>query len=72
MYEAVSIPIIGGGGITSVDSALQFVMAGAAFLSIGIYNFVSPASIPVLIKEFDERVQKIGYEYKDLIGIAHS
>ncbi len=71
VYEAVSVPIIGGGGITSVDSALQFVMAGASLLSIGIYNFVSPSSIPIIIKEFDEKIKKTGYAYKDIIGIAH-
>ncbi len=71
VYEAVSIPIIGGGGITSIDAALQFVMAGASLLSIGTYNFVSPASIPALIKRFDEKIKGTGYAYKDIIGIAH-
>ncbi|NOZ83605.1 MAG: dihydroorotate dehydrogenase [Epsilonproteobacteria bacterium] len=71
VYEAVSIPIIGGGGISSVNDALQFVMAGASLVSIGTYNFISPASIPVIIKQFNNEVKKTDYSYSDLIGIAH-
>jgi len=71
VYEAVSIPIIGGGGITSADDALQFTMAGATFVSIGTYNFVSPATIPKIIEKFENEVKKTGYSYSELIGIAH-
>ena len=71
VYEAVSIPIIGGGGISSANDALQFVMAGASLVSIGTYNFISPASIPVIIKQFNNELKKTEYSYSDLIGIAH-
>ena len=41
--KAVSIPVIGMGGITCADDALQFIMAGATAVQIGMANFVNPA-----------------------------
>lgn len=41
--KAVSIPIIGMGGISDADSALQFIMAGASAIQIGTANFIDPA-----------------------------
>lgn len=46
----VHIPVVGLGGITNSDDALQFIMAGAAAVQIGTYNFVDPA---VTIKTID-------------------
>lgn len=41
--RAVGIPVVGLGGITCADDALQFIMAGASAVQIGTYNFVDPA-----------------------------
>lgn len=46
----VHIPVVGLGGITNSDDALQFIMAGATAVQIGTYNFVDPA---VTIKTID-------------------
>ena len=46
----VHIPVVGLGGITNSDDALQFIMAGATAVQIGTYNFVNPA---VTIKTID-------------------
>ncbi|MCL5269587.1 MAG: dihydroorotate dehydrogenase [bacterium] len=47
--HAVSIPVIGQGGIMTADDALEFIIAGAAAVSIGTANFVNPkAPIEVL------------------------
>lgn len=40
--KAVKIPVIGLGGIASVDDALQFIMAGATAIQIGTANFLNP------------------------------
>jgi dihydroorotate dehydrogenase (NAD+) catalytic subunit len=40
--QAVSIPVIGAGGITCAEDALQFIIAGASAVQIGAYNFVDP------------------------------
>lgn len=40
--KAVSIPVVGMGGIFSSEDALQFIMAGAAAVQVGTGNFVKP------------------------------
>ncbi len=42
VYRAVDIPLIGMGGITDTDSALEFIIAGATAISVGTANFVNP------------------------------
>jgi dihydroorotate dehydrogenase (NAD+) catalytic subunit len=39
---SVKIPVIGGGGITCAEDAIEFFIAGATAVQIGIYNFVNP------------------------------
>ena len=41
-FTKVKIPIIGMGGITSADDALEFLIAGASMVAVGTYNFVEP------------------------------
>jgi dihydroorotate dehydrogenase (NAD+) catalytic subunit len=41
-YNAVSIPIIGMGGIMSADDAIEFILAGASGVAVGTGNFISP------------------------------
>ena len=40
--HAVSLPIIGMGGIATAEDALEFIMAGAAAVSVGTANFYNP------------------------------
>jgi dihydroorotate dehydrogenase (NAD+) catalytic subunit len=42
--RAVSIPVIGMGGITNASDALQYLLAGASAIQIGTANFVDPAT----------------------------
>jgi dihydroorotate dehydrogenase (NAD+) catalytic subunit len=48
--RTVDIPVIGVGGITSVDDAMKFFMAGAAAIQVGTALFYDPA-LPVMIVE---------------------
>ena len=41
--KAVSIPVIGLGGICSAQDAIEFLMAGASAIQIGTANFLDPA-----------------------------
>lgn len=41
-YRKVRIPIIGMGGITDTESALEFILAGATAVSVGTANFLNP------------------------------
>ena len=55
--QAVSIPIIGMGGIQSVDDCIEFLLAGASALAIGTANFVDPFICPKIIQELPNRLQ---------------
>ena len=47
--QAVSIPIIGSGGIATTNDALEFIMAGASAVQVGTVTFVDPtASLAML------------------------
>ena len=43
--NAVRIPVIGMGGITNADDALQFILAGATAIAVGTANFTHPATM---------------------------
>jgi len=47
--RAVSIPIIGMGGITCADDALQYIMAGASAVQIGTANFINPKTASLVL-----------------------
>ncbi len=56
--KAVNLPIIGMGGITNGDDAIEFIMAGASGVAVGTANFINPrATIDVLegIVEYCQR-----------------
>ncbi|MDE6273523.1 MAG: dihydroorotate dehydrogenase [Clostridiales bacterium] len=53
VYEAahaVSLPIIGMGGITCAEDAIEFLMAGATALQVGTQNFTDPLACPKIIE----------------------
>lgn len=49
--KSINIPIIGIGGIKSLQDVLEFILAGANAVQIGTYNFIDPLICPKLIKE---------------------
>lgn len=60
VYHAVQIPIIGMGGITDWQDAIEFILAGAVAIQIGTYNFVDPtASVKIVdgINDYLDRHQ---------------
>jgi dihydroorotate dehydrogenase (NAD+) catalytic subunit len=52
--RAVSVPVVGMGGIMTGDDAAQFMIAGATSVMIGTANIVDPMSGPRIIAEFEE------------------
>ncbi|MBN2159421.1 MAG: dihydroorotate dehydrogenase [Spirochaetes bacterium] len=72
IYEAVKIPVIGLGGIASLDDMLEFIMAGASAVSIGTMNMVDPALPASLIRKFEEYCARENIkDMNELIGCAH-
>ena len=69
--QAVSIPVIGAGGITSAEDALEFLMAGAAAVQIGTATFADPLAPLKTIEGLAAyvREQRLG-SIREVIGAA--
>ena len=73
LAQAVDLPIIGMGGITSAADALQFIMAGATAVAVGTANFVDPGVTGRIIKGLEAFCEERGVaRIADLVGAAHS
>ncbi len=64
--RAVSLPIIGMGGIATVEDVVKFLMVGADAVSIGMMNFVEPDISQKLVKELEEYLKLNNIGLKDL------
>ena len=49
--SAVNIPVIGMGGITCAEDALEFIIAGASAVQVGTANFTDTLAMPRIIRE---------------------
>ncbi len=67
--QAVSIPIIGMGGITSAEDALEFIMAGATAVAVGAANFTDPYTTVKVADGIGEYMKQNNLsDIKELIG----
>ena len=72
VYEAVKIPIVGMGGISSAEDVLEFMLAGATAVEVGAANLTEPYACRDIIKALPDMMQKYGIEkLSDIIGGAH-
>ena len=65
--NAVSVPIIGMGGISSAEDALEFIMAGASMVSVGTANFFNPYATIHIIEGIEAFMKKEGIKSLDEI-----
>jgi dihydroorotate dehydrogenase (NAD+) catalytic subunit len=69
--NAVSIPVIGCGGISTVDDVIEYLMAGARAVQVGTATFISPNTMPRLVRELEAALIARGLASVDaLIGTA--
>jgi len=69
--KAVSIPVVGLGGIMNGRDALEFIMAGATAVEIGTANFIDPAVTVKVIDEIEDYCQRHGVsDIAELRGIV--
>ncbi len=69
--NAVSIPVIGMGGVSSASDVIEMMMAGATAVQVGAANLVNPYACKEIIEELDGLVTKLGYEkISDVIGVC--
>ncbi len=67
--NAVSLPIIGMGGIGNAEDALEFIMAGATMVAVGTANFLQPRTTMDVIEGIEAYMKQYGVEnINDLIG----
>ena len=67
--QAVDLPIIGMGGIMTAEDALEFILAGAAAVSVGTANFHDPGATVKIEKEIRKYMDAWGVEdIKELVG----
>lgn len=72
VYEAVKIPIIGMGGISSARDVLEFIMAGASAVAMGTGLFADPLSPPEILHDLEQFVIDEDIKHiTDLTGVAH-
>lgn len=60
--QVVNIPIIGMGGVYTVDDVLEMFMAGASAVAVGTANFTDPYICPKLIEQLPSRMDELGIE----------
>jgi len=69
--QAVSIPIIGAGGVTNANDALEFLMAGASAVQVGTATFADPTAPLTVIEGLAAYVRAQGLaSIRDIIGAA--
>lgn len=73
VYEAVRIPIIGMGGVSSAEDVIEMMLAGATAVQVGAANLVNP----FVCRDIVERLPAVMEQYRiekltDIIGGAHA
>jgi len=67
--QAVNVPIIGMGGITTGEDAIEFLLAGASAIAVGTAIFADPYAPIKVIYEINEYLDNNGYNsVKEIIG----
>ena len=71
--KAVKIPIIGMGGITCAEDAIEFMLAGATAVAVGAYNFVDPSALKVVADGIADYMKKHNIEdVNELVGAVQA
>ena len=65
LSKVINIPIIGIGGIETLDDVLEFFAAGAEAVQVGTANFTHPETAEKLVDELEEYITKNGFESLD-------
>jgi dihydroorotate dehydrogenase (NAD+) catalytic subunit len=73
VFKAVNIPIIGCGGITTANDAIEFFMAGATAIEVGTASFKNPRAPMDILEGISGYLKKEKIEdIRELIGAAHN
>ena len=72
VYEAVKIPIIGIGGVSSAEDVIEMMLAGATAVQVGAANLVNPFACRDIVQDLPHAMEKYGIDdLTSIIGGAH-
>ncbi len=72
VYEKVSIPIIGMGGVSSAEDVIEMMLAGATAVQVGAANLVNPFACRDIINDLPAAMEKYNIKnLSEIIGGAH-
>ena len=72
VYEAVSIPIVGMGGVMSAEDVIEMMLAGATAVEVGTANLIDPYVCRNIVRDLPAVMEKYKINnLKDIIGGAH-
>ena len=72
VYEAVKIPIIGMGGVSTAEDVLEMMLAGATAVQVGAANLVNPFASKEIIEALPRVMERMGIQtLEEIIGGAH-
>lgn len=72
VYEAVDIPIVGMGGVSTAEDVLELMLAGATAVGVGAANLVEPCACRKIIQDLPAAMERYGIQQlTDIIGGAH-
>lgn len=69
--HAVKIPLIGMGGISTWEDAIEFILAGASAVSVGTANFYNPAAAAEIAEGIEGYMKKYKFTgIRDMVGLV--
>ena len=72
VYEAVKIPVIGCGGVSSAEDAVEMMLAGATAVEVGAANLKDPYACKTIVENLPGVCEKLGVtDISELTGGAH-
>jgi len=72
VYEAVKIPIMGMGGVSSAADVIEMMLAGASAVQVGAANLTDPYICRDIVRDLPAVMQQYGItSLKEIIGAAH-
>lgn len=68
----VHIPIVGCGGVSCAEDAIEMLSAGASAVEIGTQNLVDPLCIPRILRDLERILDRLGVtDINEIIGRSH-
>jgi dihydroorotate dehydrogenase (NAD+) catalytic subunit len=73
VYEAVSIPIIGIGGVSTAEDVIEMMLAGATAVQVGAANLINPYACKEIIETLPQTMDQYRIQsLQEIIGGAHT